>query len=61
TKAAHGYGPVIWAGAEMVKLLDTYYPRVNDSAVHYYKVDPENGDTPIFSLTPEGKAQTILH
>ena len=61
TKAAHGYGPVIWAGAEMVKLLDTYYPRVNDSAVHYYKVDPESGDTPIFSLTPEGKAQTILH
>lgn len=61
TKAAHGYGPVIWAGAEMIKLLNTYYPRVNDSAVHYYKVDPENGDKPIFSLTPKGKAQVILH
>lgn len=60
-KAAHGYGPVIWAGAEMIKLLNTYYPRVNDSAIHYYKVDPENGDMPIFSVDSAGKAQVILH
>lgn len=60
-KAAHGYGPVIWAGAEMIKLLNTYYPRVNDSAVHYYKVDPENGDMPIFSVGEDGKALEILH
>ncbi len=59
-KAAHGYGPAILAGAEMVRLLDTYYPRVNDSGVHYYKVDPET-DVPIFSLDANGKAMEILH
>lgn len=59
-KAAHGYGPVILAGAEMVRLLDTYYPRINDSGVHYYDVDPET-DVPIFSLGANGKAMEILH
>lgn len=59
-KAAHGYGPVIWAGAEMIKLLSTYHPYVNDSAVHYYKIDPE-ATMPIFSLDANGKAQEILH
>lgn len=59
-KAAHGYGPTIWAGAEMIKLLNTYHPYVNDSAVHYYKVDPE-ATTPLFSLDANGKAQDIRH
>lgn len=59
-KAAHGYGPVILAGAEMVRLLNTYYPRINDSGVHYYNVDPET-DVPIFSLDANGKALEILH
>ena len=59
-KAAHGYGPTIWAGAEMIKLLNTYHPYVNDSAVHYYKVDPE-ATTPLFSLDANGKAMEILH
>ena len=34
--AAHGYGPVIWAGAEMLNLLKRQHPKSNDSAVHFY-------------------------
>lgn len=59
-KAAHGYGPAIWAGAEMIRLLSSQFPRQNDSAVHYYKVDPENTN-PLFSLDENGKAETVLH
>ncbi|MBD5356150.1 MAG: glycoside hydrolase family 88 protein [Bacteroides sp.] len=59
-KAAHGYGPTIWAGAEMIKLLNKYYPYVNDSAVHYYTVDPE-ADMPLFSLDANGKAVNVKH
>lgn len=59
-KAAHGYGPVILAGAEMAKLLDNHYPRLNDTAIHYYKSDPQ-ANTPIFSLDENGKAVEILH
>ena len=29
-KAAHGYGPVIWAGSEIVKMLNSSYPRLNE-------------------------------
>ena len=60
-KAAHGYGPVIWAGTEMIKLLNTYFPRMNDSAIHYYKTDPKNENMPIFTLDTNGKAVEILH
>ena len=34
--AAHGYGPVIWAGAEIINLLRTQHPKLNDSAVQFY-------------------------
>ncbi len=60
TKAAHGYGPTIMAAAEMVRLINNRHPKVNDAAIHYYKVDPES-DSPIFSLDPQGKAVEILH
>jgi rhamnogalacturonyl hydrolase YesR/lysophospholipase L1-like esterase len=46
--AAHGYGPVIMAGAEMIKLLNNYHPRMNDSAVQYY-MERQNSLTPIFT------------
>ncbi|MDE6628223.1 MAG: glycoside hydrolase family 88 protein [Muribaculaceae bacterium] len=59
-KAAHGYGPVIWAGSEVARMLDTYHPRINDSAIHYYRIDPE-ASTPIFSLDDSGKAAEIKH
>lgn len=59
-KAAHGYGPVIWAGSEIIKMLNSSYPRLNDSAIHYYNVNPE-ATVPIFSLDENGKAIEVLH
>lgn len=59
-KAAHGYGPAIWAGAEVYKMLKEAHPYVNDSAVHYYEVDPE-ATMPLFSLDKDGKAIEIRH
>jgi len=34
--AAHGYGPVILAGAEMINLLKKYQVVINDAAVMFY-------------------------
>lgn len=45
--AAHGYGPVIWAGSEIYRLVETLCLKTNDSAVHYYPEDPQT-DEPIF-------------
>lgn len=45
--AAHGYGPVIWAGAEIYELVSKKCIKTNDSAVHYYPEDPKT-DEPIF-------------
>ena len=47
--AAHGYGPVLMAGGEMIKLLNTYFPKMNDSAVHYYE-EEQKTDAPIFGI-----------
>lgn len=46
--AAHGYGPVIWAGAEVIKMLRCTYPKMNDSAVQFYRTEQKT-DKPIFS------------
>lgn len=35
--AAHGYGPVLLAGAEMYKLVEKNKFKMNDSAVQYYE------------------------
>jgi rhamnogalacturonyl hydrolase YesR len=35
--AAHGYGPVIMAGAEMIALIKKYQIVINDSAVMFYE------------------------
>jgi hypothetical protein len=35
--AAHGYGPVILAGAEIIKLLKNYRVEINDSSVQFYR------------------------
>lgn len=35
--AAHGYGPVVWAGAEMIKMLKQQHPKMNDSAIQFYR------------------------
>ncbi|MBW6499851.1 MAG: glycoside hydrolase family 88 protein, partial [Bacteroidales bacterium] len=34
--AAHGYGPVIMAGAEVIRLMRNYQIIINDSAVMFY-------------------------
>lgn len=49
--AAHGYGPVLWAGAEVYELLNRLCIKTNDSAVHFYPEDPQT-DEPIFYLKP---------
>ncbi|WP_116127899.1 glycoside hydrolase family 105 protein [Lewinella sp. IMCC34183] len=45
--AAHGYGPVLLAGAEMITLLENSFARMNDSAVQFYDHEIP-GDAPIF-------------
>ena len=47
--AAHGYGPVIWAGAEMIKMLKAQHPRMNDSAIQYYRTEQKTNE-PIFHV-----------
>ena len=46
--AAHGYGPVLWAGAEMLNLLKQQHPKMNDSAVWFYD-EAIPTDAPIFN------------
>ena len=46
--AAHGYGPVLWAGAEMLNLLKQQHPKMNDSAVWFYDQAVPT-DAPIFN------------
>ena len=36
--AAHGYGPVILAGAEMLRLLRGFRIEINDSSVQFYRI-----------------------
>ena len=47
--AAHSYGPVLLAGAEMIELITnrTYFPKMNDSAIQYYP-EEQKTDEPIF-------------
>ena len=45
--AAHGYGPVLWAGAEILEMLRHTHPKMNDSAVLYYDEEQQTNE-PIF-------------
>ncbi len=47
--AAHGYGPVLLAGGEVIKLLKQNYPKMNDSAVQFYYNEVKT-DKPIFDM-----------
>lgn len=59
--AAHGYGPVIWAGAEMIQLVNSQYPKMNDSAIHYYRTEQRTSQ-PIFHESDDGSGPNhILH
>ena len=46
--AAHGYGPVLWAGSEIIRLLQLQHPKLNDSAVQFYDEEVPT-DQPIFN------------
>ena len=46
--AAHGYGPVILAGGEIIRLLKNTHPKMNDSAVQFYPEEIKTNE-PIFS------------
>ncbi len=48
TSAAHGYGPAIWAGAEVIEMLKHTHPKMNDSAVMFY-TNEQKTQEPIFS------------
>jgi rhamnogalacturonyl hydrolase YesR len=51
--AAHGYGPVLLAGAEIITMLRNTHPKMNDNALQFYdKSIP--ADAPIFD-EPTGK------
>ncbi len=52
--AAHGYGPVLWAGAEIIRLLKQQHPKSNDSAVMYYDEEVKT-DAPIFNYNGSTK------
>ncbi|MFA5046085.1 MAG: glycoside hydrolase family 88 protein [Paludibacter sp.] len=47
--AAHGYGPVLLAGGEMIRLLQNTHPKMNDSAVQFYQ-EEQKTDKPIFGI-----------
>ena len=52
--AAHGYGPTLWAGAEIIRLLNEQHPKLNDSAVQFYDEEVPT-DQPIFNY--DGKVR----
>lgn len=53
--AAHGYGAVLWAGAEMIALLEARHPKMNDSALQYYST-PQTSSAPIFNASDKDPA-----
>ena len=46
--AAHGYGPVIWAGSEIIRMLNITHPKMNDGAIHFYQKE-QTAKTTTFS------------
>ncbi len=47
--AAHGYGPMLMAGAEIIELSKQWFPKKNDNAIHFYnQTQPYN--EPIFEV-----------
>jgi rhamnogalacturonyl hydrolase YesR/lysophospholipase L1-like esterase len=57
--AAHGYGPAIWAGAAIIRLLDNQYPRLNDNAVQFYASE-QTTTAPIFSVNGNARPDQIV-
>lgn len=57
--AAHGYGPVIWAGAEMISLLEKQHPKMNDNAVQFYSTEQKT-NAPIFSVGDSTRPDEVV-
>ena len=51
--AGHGYGPLIYAGAEVYRLLKSHHVKMNDSALLFYKEKVET-DAAIFYIEENG-------
>lgn len=51
--AAHGYGPVIWAGAEMINLMKHQHPKMNDSAIQFYQTEQKTTQPIFHADSPE--------
>jgi len=49
--AAHGYGPVIMAGGEMIRLLKNSHPKLNDNALQFYQKEQLSEES-IFWVVP---------
>lgn len=47
--AAHGYGPVLLAGAEMIEMTKNWHPKMNDSGLQFYK-EAQLDNRPIFQV-----------
>ena len=47
--AAHGYGPMLLAGAEMIELYNYWFPKMNDSAIQFYE-QTQPSTEPIFEV-----------
>lgn len=57
--AAHGYGPVLMAGAEMIRLIRSFFPKMNDSAVQYY-TEQQTSRSPIFAFASAKNPANIV-
>jgi len=45
--AAHGYGPVLFAGSEIIRLIRNNHPKMNDSGLQFYQEEYDTKE-PIF-------------
>ena len=57
--AAHGYGPVLMAGGEMIKLIRNHYPKLNDNALLYY-TEEQKTNAPIFTFASSKNPNNIV-
>ena len=57
--AAHGYGPTILAGTEIINLLNKQHPKMNDKALHFY-TSQQTTTAPIFNVNDETRPDEIV-
>ena len=54
--AAHSYGPVLLAGAEIIRLVEKQHPKLNDNAIQFYETKQENPNPIFYILDPSRPA-----